>query len=126
MVNQLGFGKIHGSTALRRSPRGGVELNQFEAIKAAIGNVFLTDQSDSWQWTLDVAPGYSVASARILVDDRTLEAGLVASKWNRHIPINVNVFLWRLNLNKLPSREHGMVSVSCDYGIDSIFGGVIH
>nr|GEW46586.1 RNA-directed DNA polymerase, eukaryota [Tanacetum cinerariifolium] len=51
------------STVLRRIPKGDVELNQFEALKAAIGNVFLTDQIDTWQWTLNVAAGYSVASA---------------------------------------------------------------
>ncbi|GJX36639.1 RNA-directed DNA polymerase, eukaryota, reverse transcriptase zinc-binding domain protein [Tanacetum coccineum] len=91
-------------TVLSRIPRGGVESNQFEALKAAIGNVFLTDQSDTWQWTLNVAAGYSVAPARVLVDDTVLEVGLVATRWNRHIPIKVNVFLWRLNLNKLPYR----------------------
>ncbi|GJT16685.1 RNA-directed DNA polymerase, eukaryota, reverse transcriptase zinc-binding domain protein [Tanacetum coccineum] len=91
-------------SVLRRTPRGGAEMNQLEALKAAIGDVALTDQSDTWQWSLDVAAGYSVASARVLIDNTMLEAGLAATRWIRHIPIKINVFLWRLNLNRLPSR----------------------
>ncbi|GKD91180.1 RNA-directed DNA polymerase, eukaryota, reverse transcriptase zinc-binding domain protein [Tanacetum coccineum] len=91
-------------SALRRTPRGGAEMNQLEALKVAIVDVALTDQSDSWQWSLDVAAGYSMASARVLIDDTMLEAGLAATRWIRHIPIKINVFLWRLNLNRLPSR----------------------
>ncbi|GJU71953.1 RNA-directed DNA polymerase, eukaryota, reverse transcriptase zinc-binding domain protein, partial [Tanacetum coccineum] len=92
------------STALRRFPRGGVEMTQFDDLKAVIGNVSLTDQRDTWQWSLDVAGGFSVGSARAFVDDTMLEADSVATRWNRTIPIKVNVFLWRLHLNKLPSR----------------------
>ncbi|GJV17324.1 hypothetical protein Tco_1362647 [Tanacetum coccineum] len=81
------------STVLRRSPRGGVELAQFDALNSFIGNVLLTDQCDSWQWNLDVVAGFSVASVRSLVDDTTLHGDLVATRWNRNIPIKVNVFL---------------------------------
>ncbi|GKC70622.1 hypothetical protein Tco_1116505 [Tanacetum coccineum] len=35
------------SLVLRRLPKGGAELNQFEALREAIRNVSLTDQSDS-------------------------------------------------------------------------------
>ncbi|GJZ49248.1 RNA-directed DNA polymerase, eukaryota, reverse transcriptase zinc-binding domain protein [Tanacetum coccineum] len=91
-------------TMLRRSPRGGVELAQFDALNSSIGNVLLTDQCDSWQWNLDVVAGFSVASVRSLVDDTTLHGDLVATRWNRNIPIKVNVFLCRLYLNKLPSK----------------------
>ncbi|GJY03288.1 RNA-directed DNA polymerase, eukaryota, reverse transcriptase zinc-binding domain protein [Tanacetum coccineum] len=95
---------VDWSTVLRRIPRGGAESAQLDALKVAIRNVSLTDQCDSWQWSLGVAAGFSVASVRTLVDDTTLEAGLVAIRWIRNIPIKVNVFIWRLSLNKLPSR----------------------
>nr|GFB69608.1 RNA-directed DNA polymerase, eukaryota [Tanacetum cinerariifolium] len=41
---------------------------------------------------------------RALVDAQTLDVDTVATHWNRCIPIKVNVFMWRLNLNKHPSR----------------------
>ncbi|GJZ90329.1 RNA-directed DNA polymerase, eukaryota, reverse transcriptase zinc-binding domain protein [Tanacetum coccineum] len=79
------------STALRRFPRGGAEMTQFDDLKAVIGSVSLTDQRDTWQWSLDVAGGFSVASARAFVDDTMLEADFVATRWNHTIPIKLDV-----------------------------------
>ncbi|GJW81957.1 hypothetical protein Tco_0145932 [Tanacetum coccineum] len=87
-----------------RYPKGGAESSQFDSLQAAIENVALSDQCDSWQWSLDVSVGYSVVSVRALVDAYTLDVHTVATRWNMCIPIKVNVNLWRLNLNKLPSR----------------------
>nr|GEV12882.1 RNA-directed DNA polymerase, eukaryota, reverse transcriptase zinc-binding domain protein [Tanacetum cinerariifolium] len=38
------------SRILRRTPRGGAELSQFEALTTLIGSVQLIDSCDSWQW----------------------------------------------------------------------------
>ncbi|GJY06599.1 RNA-directed DNA polymerase, eukaryota [Tanacetum coccineum] len=92
------------SGILRRNPRGGAEQSQFDAILSAIENVTLSDKSDSWQWLVNGCNGFSVASARSLVDSFFLDGDTIATRWNRFIPIKVNVFLWRLNLNKLPTR----------------------
>ncbi|GKD22003.1 RNA-directed DNA polymerase, eukaryota, reverse transcriptase zinc-binding domain protein, partial [Tanacetum coccineum] len=102
--NRIPLIQSNWCSVFRRSLRGGAEMNQFEALKAAIGDVILSNQSDSWVWSLDVNAGFLVMSARILVDDSLLEAGITATRWIRHIPIKINVFLWRLNLNSLPSR----------------------
>ncbi|GKB83446.1 RNA-directed DNA polymerase, eukaryota, reverse transcriptase zinc-binding domain protein [Tanacetum coccineum] len=58
---------------LRRAPRGGVDPN-----------------------------GFSVASARKFIDEHILPCGLSCTRWNKDVPIKVNVFMWRLNLDKLP------------------------
>lgn len=41
---------------------------------------------------------------RSLIDSHTLDVGSSATRWNKNVPIKINVFLWRLTLNKLPSR----------------------
>ncbi|GJV69144.1 RNA-directed DNA polymerase, eukaryota, reverse transcriptase zinc-binding domain protein [Tanacetum coccineum] len=92
------------SSVLRRALRGGAESSQFDSLLAAIGDVDLSDQRDSWKWSLHASVGFSVASVRLLVDEHTLEADNVATRWNKCIPIKVNIFLWRLGLNKLPSK----------------------
>nr|GFA41195.1 hypothetical protein [Tanacetum cinerariifolium] len=79
-------------------------MTQFADLKAVIGSVSFMDQRDTWQWSLDVAGGFSVTFARAFVDDTMLEVDYVATRLNHTIPIKVNVFLWRLHLNKLPSR----------------------
>ncbi|GJT62419.1 RNA-directed DNA polymerase, eukaryota, reverse transcriptase zinc-binding domain protein [Tanacetum coccineum] len=84
------------SLVLRRQPRGG--------------------------WASNSA-GFSVASVRSLVDTYLLDTANEATRWNRNIPIKVNVFLWRLKLNKLPSRvnldRRGIV-------VDSILCPICH
>ncbi|GKB49550.1 RNA-directed DNA polymerase, eukaryota, reverse transcriptase zinc-binding domain protein [Tanacetum coccineum] len=88
---------------LRRQPRGGIEMAQLSELQAKIEHVTLSDHGDSWLWTLD-SSGFSVASIRYLVDSKTLDTTPNATRWIRHIPIKVNIFIWRLMLNKLPSR----------------------
>ncbi|GJX85902.1 RNA-directed DNA polymerase, eukaryota, reverse transcriptase zinc-binding domain protein [Tanacetum coccineum] len=60
--------------------------------------------SCSWKWSIDGSGGFSVASVRSLVDHHTFDMDQEVTRWNSFIPIKVNVFLWRLKLNKLPSR----------------------
>ncbi|GKD35815.1 RNA-directed DNA polymerase, eukaryota, reverse transcriptase zinc-binding domain protein, partial [Tanacetum coccineum] len=105
-----------GDQSLKRHPRGGVESSQLEALQAAIGNVVLTDQRDSWKWSLDVTHGFFVASVRSLVDARTLDVDSYVTRWICCIPIKINVFLWRLSLNKLPSRVN-LDSKGIDVGL---------
>ncbi|GKC32260.1 hypothetical protein Tco_1039554 [Tanacetum coccineum] len=71
---------IDWSIALRRGPRGGIETFQFDALKAAIGNVSLSDKNDSWKWYLDGSNGFSVHSVSELVDSHTLDVDLVATR----------------------------------------------
>nr|GEX41123.1 hypothetical protein [Tanacetum cinerariifolium] len=92
------------SSFLRRIPRGGVEDAQFSELRLIIDLVVLTSQKDSWLWSLDVSKGFMVASVRSSNDSHALECGLITTRWNRSIPIKVNIFLWRLWLDKLPSR----------------------
>ncbi|GJW54014.1 RNA-directed DNA polymerase, eukaryota, reverse transcriptase zinc-binding domain protein [Tanacetum coccineum] len=92
------------SLVLRRNPRGGVESSQFTSSLSTIGAVSISDQKDSWLWSLDTSTGFTVASICSLIDDNTLDVDSKATRWNRIIPIKVNVFLWRLMLNKLATR----------------------
>nr|GFA57884.1 RNA-directed DNA polymerase, eukaryota, reverse transcriptase zinc-binding domain protein [Tanacetum cinerariifolium] len=76
-----------GTSPLRSQFPRGAELSQFEALIALIGSVQLSDSCDSWQWHPNYTVGYTVASARALVDESILEKDLVATRWNRNIPI---------------------------------------
>ncbi|PWA68331.1 RNA-directed DNA polymerase, eukaryota [Artemisia annua] len=111
------------SLVLRRDPRGGVELVQFNALQNVIRNTILSDQRDIWQWSLDGSSGFSVASIRSLVDSRLLVTCNEATRWNRLLPIKVNVFLWRLKLNKLPSRVESCPS--SPKGLNLVYANVM-
>ncbi|GJT52906.1 hypothetical protein Tco_0987960 [Tanacetum coccineum] len=68
------------SSVLRRSPQGGVELNHFYDLLNIIRGISLKNQRDSWQWSMDSAKGYTVASARSLIDSAILETGSEATQ----------------------------------------------
>nr|GEV54749.1 hypothetical protein [Tanacetum cinerariifolium] len=95
---------VDWNLVLRREPRGGSKSAQLNALKDAIGNVCLSDKRDSWTWSLDGCNNFSVASVRYMVDSQILVVDSSTTRWNRFIPIKVNVFLWKLNLNRLPSK----------------------
>nr|GFA00587.1 RNA-directed DNA polymerase, eukaryota [Tanacetum cinerariifolium] len=77
--NNFFRGAGHNESKIR-TPRGGAELSQFEALTALIGSVQLSDSCDSWQWHPNYTVGYTVASARALVDESILETDLVATR----------------------------------------------
>ncbi|GJY01989.1 RNA-directed DNA polymerase, eukaryota [Tanacetum coccineum] len=83
-----------------RVPRGGAESTQFKGLLALIQDVMLSDKRDSWKWTLG-SNGFSVAYTRKYIDEHILHSRLTSTRWNRGVPIKVNVFMWRLSLNKL-------------------------
>nr|GEY11893.1 RNA-directed DNA polymerase, eukaryota, reverse transcriptase zinc-binding domain protein [Tanacetum cinerariifolium] len=92
------------TSVFRRPPQGGAEMSQFNDLLSLIQDVALSDFSDSWIWSVDASNGYTVASARTLIDSNILDVAPNATRWNRLIPNKVNVFIWRLMLNKLPTR----------------------
>nr|GEY66376.1 hypothetical protein [Tanacetum cinerariifolium] len=53
------------SAILMRHPRGGFESSQLEALHAAIGNVVLTDQHDSWTWSLIYVKSYIIFLSKL-------------------------------------------------------------
>ncbi|PWA54547.1 Lipase, GDSL [Artemisia annua] len=60
--------------------------------------------SDGWRWLLDSYNSFSVKQISRLIDDVTL--GNIGNgkthDWNPVLPKKINVFVWRLALNRLP------------------------
>lgn len=94
----------NGASWLRRDPRGGVELQQWEALISLIASVSLSPQKDRWVWTGDGTGIFSVASARCWIDKSTLITSQIPTRWVKEVPIKVNVCIWKVLLDKLPTR----------------------
>ena len=73
-----------------------MESSQFDDMKALTSNVELSDNKDGWKWALN-STGFFVVSARKYVDEHILQGGLSSTRWNKSVPIKVNVFRWRLS-----------------------------
>ncbi|GKB94008.1 RNA-directed DNA polymerase, eukaryota [Tanacetum coccineum] len=59
---------------------------------------------DRWIWSLEASGDFSVTTARHLIDDHLLPKGDVPTRWVKVVPIKINVFAWRVRLDKLPTR----------------------
>ncbi|GKC58950.1 hypothetical protein Tco_1086548 [Tanacetum coccineum] len=91
-------------TFFRRNLRSGTEASQMAMLTSLLEGICLPNMLDTWCWSLSGDEEFSVSSARILIDDKTL--GTVGSKthWCKYVPLKVNILSWRVKLNNLPTR----------------------
>ncbi|XP_071712405.1 uncharacterized protein [Rutidosis leptorrhynchoides] len=69
-----------------------------------IGTFYPQDFDDRWTWSLEVDGSFSVESARVHVDDICLPSTTTPTRWFPSIPTKINIFLWPLYRDCLPSR----------------------
>ncbi|GJV76417.1 RNA-directed DNA polymerase, eukaryota [Tanacetum coccineum] len=91
-------------SSFRRSPQSGIEEEQLLLLISNTSSVILPNISDRWSWLLDPSGDFSVKSTREFIDDSMLPKTDVPTRWVKSIPIKINIFAWRVSLDKLPTR----------------------
>nr|GEV07607.1 RNA-directed DNA polymerase, eukaryota [Tanacetum cinerariifolium] len=66
----------------------------------------LADMVKRWFWDLNGDGVFRVMDVRILLDETFLPKMKVPTRWIKSIPIKVNVFAWKLFLDRLPTRSN--------------------
>lgn len=89
--------------SFRRHPRGGAESLHWEGFSSLIESISLSLVPNRWVWSLSVMGDYMVSSARSYIDEKTLLVSNSTTRWIKEFPIKINVFAWRLSLDKLPT-----------------------
>ncbi|GKE47580.1 RNA-directed DNA polymerase, eukaryota, reverse transcriptase zinc-binding domain protein [Tanacetum coccineum] len=64
----------------------------------------LSSEPDSCMWSLSDDGLFSVAVTRRHIDQVILPSVNIATRWNNVLPKKVNIFIWRLRLDRLPHR----------------------
>ena len=114
--------------SFRRPPRGGIEEEQLHLLCDSTSSIILPRSNDRWIWGLESSGDYSVKSARSFIDDFLLPKMGVPTRWTNVIPIKINIFAWRVCLDKLPTRLslslHGIdipsiLCPSCSISVES-------
>ncbi|XP_071695019.1 uncharacterized protein [Rutidosis leptorrhynchoides] len=104
-------------------------LTEFEDLISNTSLLVLNDKNDSWSFSLAMDGVYMVNEGRRLIDATLLPISESPTRWLNTIPRKVNIFLWRVALDKLPTRlnlskrglEMKQIScLSCNYGIESL------
>nr|GEV64162.1 Rab3 GTPase-activating protein catalytic subunit isoform X1 [Tanacetum cinerariifolium] len=87
-----------------RSINGGVPKAQLDDLSSLLGNSFLTDKDDSWIWSLENSIAFNVKDTRNLIDDLTLPDSFTPTRRCRFISKKVNILIWRILRDRVPTR----------------------
>lgn len=66
----------------------------------------LSNMEDRWVWGLNGEGVFRVKDVRCLLDDSFLPKAPTATRWVKYVPIKVNVFAWKVFLDRLPTRSN--------------------
>ncbi|GJW03948.1 RNA-directed DNA polymerase, eukaryota [Tanacetum coccineum] len=97
----------HLTSSFRRSVRGGAESLQLAHLLALLGPVILSNMEDRWIWDMNGDGVFRVKdNVRTLLDEVFLPNDTTPTRWVKSIPIKVNVFAWKVSLDRLPTRSN--------------------
>ncbi|GJT80780.1 putative reverse transcriptase domain-containing protein [Tanacetum coccineum] len=79
----------------------------------------INEIKDTCVWSLDTNGTFSVKDARCIIDSTILPSLASSTVWDKNIPRKVNIFTWRLILDRLPhklnlsSHDINIQQISC-------------
>nr|GEX14101.1 RNA-directed DNA polymerase, eukaryota, reverse transcriptase zinc-binding domain protein [Tanacetum cinerariifolium] len=84
----------------------GRSKTEFDNLIIDISNMGIEDlvESDTCVWSLSNDDSFSVNSVRKHIDEHFLPSLFPCTRWYKMIPKKVNVFMWRMLLDRLPNR----------------------
>ncbi|GJY25853.1 RNA-directed DNA polymerase, eukaryota [Tanacetum coccineum] len=83
---------------------GGIESSSFPQIPELLGTQILSSIEDRWRWDLNGDGNFHVKDVRSKLDDSLLPKADTPTRWITTIPIKLNIFAWKVSLNRLPTR----------------------
>ncbi|GKC36210.1 RNA-directed DNA polymerase, eukaryota, reverse transcriptase zinc-binding domain protein [Tanacetum coccineum] len=102
-----------------RSILGVRNFTHLNHMLAEISQIEVSEDMDKCTWSLAQDGMFSVGALRRLIDDHTLPSLDTKTAWDKSFPRKVNIFMWRLKLDRLPnqlnlsSRGIEILEISC-------------
>ncbi|GKA47992.1 RNA-directed DNA polymerase, eukaryota, reverse transcriptase zinc-binding domain protein [Tanacetum coccineum] len=90
--------------AWRRVVRDGHEMNQLRDLLGLVNSFCPCDTPDSWAFMLNTHKYITVASMRREIEKHILCDQPSITRWNKSLPIKINVHMWHLYLDRLPTH----------------------
>nr|GFB46584.1 RNA-directed DNA polymerase, eukaryota [Tanacetum cinerariifolium] len=103
------------NSSLRRPVRGGVESQQLSLLHDLVSLISLSNFEDRWVWNLNGSGLFRVCDICNMLDEKFRRKVEVATRWVKYIPMKINIFAWKVCLDRLPTRlnlAHRDVQVS--------------
>nr|GEV54877.1 zinc finger CCCH domain-containing protein 34-like [Tanacetum cinerariifolium] len=100
------WGASSFDASFRRQIRDGIERQQWMDLLSILCTVTLSPSIDRWICDLNGEGIFRVKEIRSILDDLLLPSSSEATRWVKFIPIKINIFAWRVRLDRLPTRCH--------------------
>ncbi|GKC93766.1 RNA-directed DNA polymerase, eukaryota, reverse transcriptase zinc-binding domain protein, partial [Tanacetum coccineum] len=88
----------------RRPVTSGRTEHMLNSLLYETQHLTLSSRPDTWKWSIGVDGLFAVGTTRAYYDQLLLPSLNIATRWNTCLPRKVNLFIWRLRLDKLPHR----------------------
>nr|GEU65640.1 RNA-directed DNA polymerase, eukaryota [Tanacetum cinerariifolium] len=90
--------------SFRRPPRGGVEEELLLGLIYNVDSVILFNSNDRRVWSLESSSEFSVKTTHSHIGDFFSPSVGDPNRWIKIVPIKVNIFSWKVRLDRLPTR----------------------
>ncbi|GJY88382.1 hypothetical protein Tco_0503010, partial [Tanacetum coccineum] len=105
----------------------GVESSQLALLQTYIEGTLLSNMEDRWVWDLNGEGVFRVKDVRILLDECFLPKAPTATRWVKYVPIKINVFAWKVFLDrKIPRTCSSVVDWLRISSGSYVAGGIYH
>lgn len=81
----------------------GLELDLLNEIESLLGDLWLSNGPDTWEFILDRIRIFSIKNLRELIDINTLANDSQEVRWNKLLPKKVNISSCRSRNERLPT-----------------------
>nr|GEW91635.1 RNA-directed DNA polymerase, eukaryota [Tanacetum cinerariifolium] len=102
-ITWVKWSKGYVPLSFRRTVRGGVKAHQLDLLQNLIGLTILTNLEDRWVWDLNGEGVFRVKDLHNLLDESFFPKDSTTTRWVKSIPIKINVFAWKVYLDRLPT-----------------------
>lgn len=102
-----------------RPIRSSREVTMIQQLVDNLPSNIISQDDDRWVWCLDGKSEFSIAQIRHCFDHHSLPISNMKTKWSKLVPKKVNLFVWRLRRDALPTtinlfaRGIDITSVRC-------------
>lgn len=82
-----------------------VAVNELVSMLSLDINARFNHNHDVWEWSLCNSKIFSIRSVRCLLTSGKKDSNRLIFPWTKVLPMKINVFGWRLLMNRLPSKD---------------------
>ncbi|KAJ0523908.1 putative reverse transcriptase zinc-binding domain-containing protein [Helianthus annuus] len=80
------------------------EISEMQDVLFLLRDASISDCKDTWFWGEEAKGTYSVALMKSMIREEEEVRRDFCMRWESWIPIKVNIFVWRTEMDRIPTR----------------------